>query len=237
MKIVWIAIGAAAVFTALVVTDVLAIGVRGQWTFGVYREEIPPHYERVYLPVLGAMIMAGALAAAWQRLSVERKRWERAGWLALVMAGGLAHLVGLIAMSRAGMAEPAIVARIDWAGGYFNDALRLRGEPAIFKRYGELRGQLSLHGRAHPPGPVAVNLFALAYFRSFSGATERVMALARAAGADISALPLPEMRESAAWAKAPPPVEEDWQWAALTATAWFVVLASALPAIFLYQIG
>jgi hypothetical protein len=228
--------------TAAVADGAIPVGIPGQWTYGLYHESappqfraIPPLYERLWLAFLTSAVLA-AVAWAGSRRIGRAGRAERGGWMALLLTAGSAQLVGLIAVSRAGLAEPAMVHYCDWSSGYFSDALRVKNEPDVAARYAELIPRLSWHSRSHPPGPLMINRWTLSFFEAHPAPARGLHARALAAGVNLNAV-----RTLFERGKMPDqltlPVPLDHEWAVCYVLPWIILAFGVSAAIPVYLLG
>lgn len=214
----------------LIVSGVLLIGVEGQWAYGLFGGHSRPRYDFLQIPIVAATILALVVWAGMKR--IEAARWpERAAWVAGLGVAGFLNLMGLVLVSRAGAAEPGYLHYVDWSGGYFNDAIRLRDEPDVIRRYPEFLARLSEHGRSHPPGTMMVNLWALRFFERRQEWGAAINRTALEAGADLTTLPRSFGRAT------PVPVPADWEQGACHFVAWSILAFGVTVAVPVYLLA
>jgi hypothetical protein len=217
----WTAIATLA-FVTLVVTGTLPVGVPGQWTYGLFSADIPPRMGNIPVAALGAAALIGVVTLGLHR-SAEARAAERIAHVAALGLCALVVLVGQVLVSRAGAAEPAWINTLEHSGGFFKDALRLKDVPRPLADYGTHAPRLSIHGRWHPPGPVAIHLAALRWFERHDGTARELLLRAERA----EALPPPLAPRALPSADA----------AAALVVAWFILIASATTVVPIYLLG
>lgn len=221
-----VAIAAATVLYALLVcAGVVTIGWTGDWTYGLHPGP-PARYGNVPLAALAAVPLVAVVGIGARRSASGR-------WAAGLLVAGFVSLVGLILPSRTSLGEPGFVAYLDWSGGFFADARRLRDEPDAISRYESFLPRLSIHGRSHPPGPMAVHRWMLNAFdrRRELGASIHAVTVT---WGDLGEVPTPVVGMTKGPWMAPP---EPWEQAACHVTAWLVLAFAVSAAVPIYLLG